>query len=141
MSPEEAQDLIARDPRNMEVLFPYLNGQDLNSSPTQQASRWVINFFDWPEDEGEAYRECYRIVEETVKPERQRLNDRGQFKLRKPLPRDGGSMRTRGLLCTAQTCTLDRGPCHYPSLEHVLQVRLFELDKSSQNRLVIFALR
>lgn len=48
MSPEDAQAQIARDPRNAEVLFPYLNGEDLNSHPNQQASRWVINFWDWP---------------------------------------------------------------------------------------------
>ena len=29
MTPEEAQALIDRDPRNREVLFPYLNGEDL----------------------------------------------------------------------------------------------------------------
>jgi len=46
----EAQALIAKDPRNKEVLFPYLNGEDLNSTPDQSPSRWVINFFDRPLD-------------------------------------------------------------------------------------------
>jgi len=50
MSPEEAQALIAKDPRNRDVLFPYLNGEDLNSRPDQSPSRWVINFRDWPLD-------------------------------------------------------------------------------------------
>lgn len=50
MSPEDAQAHIARDSRNAEALFPYLNGEDLNSHPQQQASRWVINFWDWPLD-------------------------------------------------------------------------------------------
>ena len=31
-------------------LFPYLNGEDLNTRPDQSPSRWVINFFDWPLD-------------------------------------------------------------------------------------------
>jgi len=48
MTPEEARGLIARDPRNAEVLMPYLNGEDLNSRPDQSPSRWVINFRDWP---------------------------------------------------------------------------------------------
>ena len=48
MSPEEAQELITRNPHNADVLFPYLNGQDLNSNPDQSSSRWVINFRDWP---------------------------------------------------------------------------------------------
>ncbi|MGI8961793.1 MAG: Eco57I restriction-modification methylase domain-containing protein [Bryobacteraceae bacterium] len=48
MEPDEAQRLIDRDPKNSEVLFPYLNGEDLNSRADQSASRWVINFRDWP---------------------------------------------------------------------------------------------
>ena len=48
LAPEAAQELIMRNPRNRDVLFPYLNGQDLNSRPDQSPSRWVINFFDWP---------------------------------------------------------------------------------------------
>lgn len=48
MEPEEAQKLIAQNPNNEDVLFPYLNGSDLNSNPDQSPSRWVINFFDWP---------------------------------------------------------------------------------------------
>ena len=33
LEPEEAQRLIEKDPRNRDVLFPYLNGEDLNSRP------------------------------------------------------------------------------------------------------------
>ncbi|MGW7595373.1 Eco57I restriction-modification methylase domain-containing protein, partial [Streptomyces rubiginosohelvolus] len=44
LQPEAAQALIEKDPRNEEVLFPYLNGEDLNSRPDCSASRWVINF-------------------------------------------------------------------------------------------------
>lgn len=50
MSEAEAKAFIERDPKNAEVLFPYLNGDDLNSDPGQKPSRWVINFFDWPLD-------------------------------------------------------------------------------------------
>lgn len=50
MSEEEAKSFIEKDPKNAEVLFPYLNGDDLNSDPEQKPSRWVINFFDWPVD-------------------------------------------------------------------------------------------
>ncbi|REG59663.1 hypothetical protein B0G80_2434 [Paraburkholderia sp. BL6669N2] len=48
MSEEAAQELISRDAKNTEVLFPYLNGEGLNSHPEQRPSRWVINFWDWP---------------------------------------------------------------------------------------------
>lgn len=48
LDPEEARELIDRDVRNKDVLFPYLNGEDLNSRSDQSPSRWVISFFDWP---------------------------------------------------------------------------------------------
>lgn len=48
LTQEEAAALIARNPKNRDCLFPYLNGEDLNSRPDQSPSRWVINFFDWP---------------------------------------------------------------------------------------------
>ena len=86
MSLEEAQALIERDPRNKDVLFPYLVGEDLNQSPTQAAPRWVINFFDWPEEQAREYPDCFAIVEEKVKPERQERGGNGEFKRRKPLP-------------------------------------------------------
>ncbi len=87
LEPEEAQELIERNPRNKDVLFPYLNGEDLNSRPDQSASRWVINFFDWPLDQESApedyegpvaadYPDCLEIVRTRVKPERDIIKDR-----------------------------------------------------------------
>ena len=52
------------------MLFPYLNGEDLNSRPDQSPSRWVINFHDWPLEKAETYPDCMKIVREKVKPER-----------------------------------------------------------------------
>jgi len=86
VSPDEARGLIARNPGSAQVLFPYLNGENLNTSPIQQASRWVINFFDWPEERAEEYEDCWRIIEERVRPERRRLKSNGDFQLRRPLP-------------------------------------------------------
>jgi hypothetical protein len=50
LSPEEATELLGRNPRNREVLYPFLIGEDLNSRIDQTPSRWVINFHDWPLD-------------------------------------------------------------------------------------------
>ncbi|MGI8412948.1 MAG: Eco57I restriction-modification methylase domain-containing protein [Solirubrobacteraceae bacterium] len=77
LEPEEALALIAKDPRSREVLFPYLNGEDLNSRPDQSPSRWVINFHDWPLERAESYPDCMRIVREKVKPKREEQNDEG----------------------------------------------------------------
>ncbi len=73
MQPDEAQALIDKNPRNRDVLFPYLIGQDLNSRPDQSPSRWVINFHDWPSGKAETYPDCIDIVREKVKPEREKL--------------------------------------------------------------------
>ena len=131
LATEAAQDLIEQDSKNKQVLFPYLNGRDLNNDPQQAPSRWVINFFDWPlgrytaaawaeltaqeqaeiidlEEKGrfveraspnyskpvaEDYPDCLAILEERVKPERQRWKIGkdgrelvGTYALRSPLP-------------------------------------------------------
>jgi hypothetical protein len=70
IEPERAYQPIAEDPRNADVLFPYLNGQDLNSRPDCSASRWVINFHDWPKEKAKTYPELYAQVLSHVKPER-----------------------------------------------------------------------
>ncbi len=48
LEPEGAAELIAKNPKNKECLFPYLNGEDLNSRPDQSPRRWIISFHDWP---------------------------------------------------------------------------------------------
>ncbi|MCO5303457.1 MAG: hypothetical protein M9923_09640 [Phycicoccus sp.] len=52
---DEAQEWIAADARNADVLFPYLNGEDLNSRPDASASRWVIDFREMAEAEAASY--------------------------------------------------------------------------------------
>jgi hypothetical protein len=86
MPSHEAQAMIATDPRNAEVLFPFVGGEDLNKSPTHTPPRWIINFFDWEESKARAYVDCFAIVEQQVKPERQEKKPNGEFKKRKPLP-------------------------------------------------------
>ena len=44
----EMRRLIAADPRNREVIFPYIGGEEVNTSPTHAHHRYVINFRDWP---------------------------------------------------------------------------------------------
>jgi hypothetical protein len=101
LTPEEAEALFDKDAHNRDVIFPYLNAEDLNTRPDQSPSRWVINFFDWPLQRGANgkwenadqrqrkdwlkdgivpddypdpvaadYPDCLSIVEQKVKPER-----------------------------------------------------------------------
>jgi hypothetical protein len=75
----EAAHLLSNYSKNAEVVFPFLTGQDLNSTPDQSATRWAIYFADMPLERQAAsdgkpcasdYPDCLRIVEERVKPER-----------------------------------------------------------------------
>ena len=40
--------LVESEPRNREVIRPYIGGEELNSSPTHAHHRFVINFRNWP---------------------------------------------------------------------------------------------
>lgn len=74
LEPEEASEWIAADPRNGEVLFPYLNGEDLNSHPDSSPSRWVIDFNDRNEATAAEYELPFARLLERVKPERAKNN-------------------------------------------------------------------
>lgn len=67
---DHAQRMLDADPRNADVIFPYLNGQELNSDPEQKPSRYVINFWDWPEDKARQYLMPFSWLEENVYPDR-----------------------------------------------------------------------
>lgn len=70
MLPHEAEALISKEGTNTEVLFPYLVGEDLNRNPGSGASRWVVDFLNRTESEARAYTDCFRRIEQLVKPER-----------------------------------------------------------------------
>lgn len=67
---EEAQVWIRDDPRNAEVLFPYVNGDDVNSRLDCSASRWVIDFNDRSEELAQSYDLPYQRLESKVRSER-----------------------------------------------------------------------
>ncbi|WP_329050009.1 hypothetical protein OG738_44145 [Amycolatopsis sp. NBC_01488] len=46
VTPDVAAEWISLDPRNDEVLFPYLNGENLNQRPDASAARWIVDFDD-----------------------------------------------------------------------------------------------
>ena len=75
----EMQRLIEENPRNQEAIFPYIGGEEVNTSPTHAHHRYVINFGDRSEAE---CRRCWpdllTIVEERVKPARLALTKRSK---------------------------------------------------------------
>ncbi|MCX5969676.1 MAG: hypothetical protein NTV57_18985 [Cyanobacteria bacterium] len=63
--------LIAENPKNAEVIFPYIGGEEVNSSPTHAHHRYVINFGERSEEEcRREWPELMAIVERKVKPSR-----------------------------------------------------------------------
>jgi hypothetical protein len=72
----QKDSLITADPRNSDVLQPYVIGQDINQRPDCSASRWIINFRDWPLSRAEDYPDCLDILRRLVKPERERSKDK-----------------------------------------------------------------
>ena len=70
----EMHRLIEKDPRNQEVIFPYIGGAEVNNSPVQAHLRYVINFGERDEEEcRERYPELMAIVEQRVRPDRAKL--------------------------------------------------------------------
>ena len=54
----EMRRLIERDPRNQEVIFPYIGGVEINTSPTHAHHRYIINFHDFPLRRGDIDAPC-----------------------------------------------------------------------------------
>lgn len=74
LEPDEAAAWIDVDARNAEVVFPYLNGEDLNSRADASPSRWIIDFNDMTEEVAASYTMPFKRVLDTVKPERAKNN-------------------------------------------------------------------
>jgi hypothetical protein len=63
--------LIAENTKNTEVIFPYIGGEEMNSSPTHAHHRFVINFGERSEEEcRREWPVLMAIVEKKVKPDR-----------------------------------------------------------------------
>ena len=57
----EMQRLIKDNPRNRQAIFPYIGGEEVNTSPIHAHHRYVINFRDYPlrrEGTGESWAEA-----------------------------------------------------------------------------------
>ena len=70
----EMERLIEENPRNREVIFPYIGGEEVNTNPVHAHHRYVINFGEEHEAECRMnWPDLMKIVEARVKPERARL--------------------------------------------------------------------
>ena len=63
----EMHRLIKKDPRNADLIFPYIGGQEINTSPTQSHHRYVINFGEMSEGDARQWPDLMAIVEAKVR--------------------------------------------------------------------------
>lgn len=74
LDPLQASRIIADDPKNKDVIFPYFTGDEIFNSAALQPSRYVINFFDWPLERARQYRAPLEIIEQEVMPVRAKVS-------------------------------------------------------------------
>lgn len=72
----KANELLAADPANAEVVKRYLTAADLTDRPDQSASRWCIDFGLMPLEDAVAYKAPMAWVRAEVKPVRESNNRR-----------------------------------------------------------------
>lgn len=71
---DDMRRLIAERPDSQNAIFPYIGGEEVNSSPTHTHHRYVINFGEQSEARCRArWPNLMAIVEAKVKPERAKL--------------------------------------------------------------------
>jgi hypothetical protein len=69
------RQLTSSNPRNVERIYPYIGGEEINDDPRHAHHRYAISFAEMTEDEARGWPELLGIVEERVKPERLRTRD------------------------------------------------------------------
>lgn len=74
-----AREWLAADKRNEKVIYPFLGGNEINTSATSTPLCWVINFWDWPEEKAASFPVQYERVMSLVKP----VRDKNKRKSRK----------------------------------------------------------
>lgn len=72
LSVEEAEEILATEPRYAEVVRPYLVGDDITDDPEQRPRRYVIDFGTRSLEEAMLFPRTLDIVRAKVKPERDR---------------------------------------------------------------------
>jgi len=83
LTPDERESLLKKNPNNAECIFPFLGGEEVNSHPTQEFDRYVIDFGDMSLEEAGRWPDLISIVRNLVKPERDRLKDNSDGRRRK----------------------------------------------------------
>jgi hypothetical protein len=79
LTEDERTRLVATNARNVERIFPYTSGEEINTSPTHEHHRYAIDFGSMSLEEAGAWPDLLEHVRATVKPERDK-NKREQYR-------------------------------------------------------------
>jgi hypothetical protein len=67
---EELDKIRETSPTEMDRVFPYIGGEEINTDPRQKTHRYIIYFDELSEGAARKYGNLWSIVEKKVKPER-----------------------------------------------------------------------
>jgi len=73
LSPDEYTEMLKSDPKNAEVIQPFLTSDDINQSPDGQPTRYIINFANMSAEEASQFKAPFERVTLLVKPVRDKL--------------------------------------------------------------------
>jgi hypothetical protein len=73
----EMNRLIEKDARNSTRIFPFIGGEEINTSPTQTHHRYIISFADFTEAQAAEWPDLLDVVRQRVRPEREKLGGYG----------------------------------------------------------------
>jgi hypothetical protein len=73
LSPSEYSEMVKSDPRNGEIIQPFLTSEDINQSPDSRPSRYIINFGNMSFEEAAQFKLPFERVTALVKPVRDKL--------------------------------------------------------------------
>jgi len=71
LSQEERDSFVTKDRNNLQLIRPYLGGEEMNESPLGKASRFIIYAEDRDEDQLKAFPDLYRRLHQTVRIQRE----------------------------------------------------------------------
>ncbi len=79
----EEKKQIESDHISNEVIYPLINGNDINEHPSQETCRYIINFKALGEDDIKIYKNAYERVFKQVKPIRDQLQETSSTNVRR----------------------------------------------------------
>ena len=75
--------LINKNPRNRNFIYPYIGGEEINESPTHSPVRFAIGFGELSQQDAQTASDLMEVIVRKVKPQRDALPDNPSARSRK----------------------------------------------------------